>query len=111
VNDPKQTPLGTRRGWLKNGNPPGDFSKAPHCGAKTRRGTPCRCHAMPNGRCRLHGGLSTGPKTGDGIERIRRAVTKHGRYSGAAKAERQSIRSLLRDARALLNDTHTEVHD
>ena len=29
-----------RRGWLKNGNPPGDFTKAPRCGAKNRRGTP-----------------------------------------------------------------------
>jgi hypothetical protein len=111
VNESKQTPHGTRRGWLKNGNPPGDFSKAARCGAKTRRGTPCQCRAMPNGRCRLHGGLSTGPKTGDGIERIRRAVTKHGRYSGAAKAERQSIRALLRDARALLGHVRTEVKD
>ncbi len=69
-----------RRGWLKNGNPVGDFSQARRCGAKTRQGTPCRCPAMRNGRCRLHGGLSTGPKTPEGVERIRRAVTKHGRY-------------------------------
>jgi hypothetical protein len=33
------------------------------CGARTRRGTACRCKALANGRCRLHGGLSTGPKT------------------------------------------------
>jgi hypothetical protein len=33
------------------------------CGARTRRGTPCRCKALANGRCRLHGGLSKGPKT------------------------------------------------
>ena len=111
MNESEQTPHETRRGWLKNGNPPGDFSKAARCGAKTRRGTPCKCSAMPNGRCRIHGGLSTGPKTGDGIERIRRAVTKHGRYSGAAKAERQRIRALLRDARALLGHVHTEVHN
>jgi len=31
---------------------------------------------MQNGRCRLHGGLSTGPKTAEGIERIQRAVTQ-----------------------------------
>jgi hypothetical protein len=30
---------------------------------------------MKNGRCRLHGGLSTGAKTAEGIERIRRANT------------------------------------
>lgn len=33
------------------------------CGARTRKGTSCRCKALKNGRCRLHGGLSTGPLT------------------------------------------------
>lgn len=33
------------------------------CWAKTRVGGWCKCNAMANGRCRLHGGLSTGPKT------------------------------------------------
>ena len=28
------------------------------CGAKKKDGTPCRMSAMPNGRCRLHGGKS-----------------------------------------------------
>jgi hypothetical protein len=78
-----------RRGWLKNGNRPGDPSIAPRCGAKNRRGLPCQCAAMKNGRCRLHGGLSTGPKTDEGRERIRKAVTKHGRYSARAKALRR----------------------
>ena len=41
------------------------------CGAKTRRGRACRCLALKNGRCRLHGGLSTGPKTEDGWARTR----------------------------------------
>ena len=39
------------------------------CGARTRRGTPCRCAALPNGRCKYHGGLSTGPKTPEGKAR------------------------------------------
>lgn len=30
------------------------------CGAKTRSGAPCRSFAMENGRCRMHGGKSTG---------------------------------------------------
>lgn len=30
------------------------------CGAKTRSGKPCKAYAMPNGRCRMHGGKSTG---------------------------------------------------
>lgn len=32
------------------------------CGAKTRKGTPCQKAPLKNGRCRLHGGKSTGPK-------------------------------------------------
>ena len=31
------------------------------CEARTRMGTSCRCKAMRNGRCKLHGGMSTGP--------------------------------------------------
>jgi hypothetical protein len=98
----EQTPHEERRGWLKNGNPPGDLGKVARCGAKTRRGTSCGCPAMPNGRCRLHGGLSTGPKTAEGIERIRLAVTKHGRYSQAAKSERRSLRLLMKVCQAEL---------
>jgi hypothetical protein len=97
-----ETPHEPRRGWLKNGNPPGDLSLARRCGAKNRRGTPCQCPAMANGRCRLHGGLSTGPKTLSGIERIQRAVTKHGQYSHSAKAERLYFRTLLMECRELL---------
>jgi hypothetical protein len=81
-----------RHGWLNNNNAVGDFSKAQRCGARTRKGTPCQCPAMKNGRCRLHGGLSTGPKTVAGIERIRQAVTKHGFYTKAAVLQRQLAR-------------------
>lgn len=51
-----------------------------YCGAKTRKGTPCKskvlCHS---GRCKLHGGLSTGPKTVQGKEASRRNGKKGGR--------------------------------
>lgn len=34
------------------------------CGARTRAGTPCKQRGLySNGRCKLHGGLSTGPRT------------------------------------------------
>lgn len=34
------------------------------CGAHARStGQPCKAKALANGRCRLHGGLSTGPLT------------------------------------------------
>jgi len=38
--------------------------------------------------------LSTGPRTAEGIERIRRAVTKHGLYSAKAKSERRQARQI-----------------
>ncbi|RLL73045.1 HGGxSTG domain-containing protein [Paenirhodobacter hankyongi] len=49
------------------------------CGARTRKGTPCKMWPEPGKRrCRLHGGLSTGPKTTEGIERIRAAQKRRG---------------------------------
>lgn len=43
----------------------------PFCGAKTRAGSAC-CARVVEGRkrCRLHGGLSTGPKTAAGRQSI-----------------------------------------
>lgn len=42
------------------------------CEAKTRAGTPCKLKAIyRNGRCKFHGGLSTGPKTEAGKEQAR----------------------------------------
>ena len=89
-------------GWLKNGNPPGDPNTAPRCGARTRQGRKCRAPAMHNGRCRMHGGASTGPRTPEGLERSRRARWKHGLCSVAAKAEQRLFRQLLRDASNLV---------
>ena len=52
------------------------------CLAKNRKGNPCQCPAMKGqSRCRLHGGLSTGPKTVSGRARVAEANTKHGRRS------------------------------
>jgi hypothetical protein len=41
------------------------------CGACTRKGAPCRARALENGRCRHHGGLSTGAKSPEGRARSR----------------------------------------
>lgn len=91
-----------RRGRLKNGNPPGDLATAPRCGAKTRHGTACCAPAMANGRCRMHGGLSTGPRTAEGRERCRMANWKHGLYSQQAVAARRAKRRRLRWLRQCL---------
>jgi hypothetical protein len=82
-----------RRGCLKNGNPPGDFTLAPRCGAKTRKGHLCTQPAMPNGRCRLHGGKSTGPRTREGLERMRQSKIKHGCYPKEMRAATQYLKT------------------
>ena len=54
-------------------NPTGNFvmHSRERCGAHARTtGKPCHAPARENGRCKLHGGLSTGPKTAAGRERI-----------------------------------------
>ena len=52
------------------------------CLAKTRKGTFCQRAAYKhNGRCRLHGGLSTGARTPEGLQRISEANLKHGRQT------------------------------
>src|ERR1035438_1829524 len=95
--EPKQPD--SSRGILKNGNAPGDLSKALRCGARTRRGTSCQGPAMQNGRCRMHGGTSTGPRTPQGLERCRSANWKHGRYSATAIEQNREVRKMLRQMR------------
>src|SRR5215467_13712299 len=50
---------------------------APRCGARSKRtGKPCRAAAMPNGRCKVHGGKSTGPRTPEGLERSKSSANR-----------------------------------
>ncbi len=94
-----RVPAGTGR--LRNGNPPGDLSLAARCGARTRAGPGCRQPAMRNGRCRLHGGKSTGPRTANGLARCRGARLRHGgRGAGFTALRREGMR-LRRGLRAL----------
>lgn len=52
------------------------------CGARTRSGRPCAAPAIQGKkRCRLHGGLSTGPQTAEGLKRLIFDKLKHGRRS------------------------------
>src|SRR5262249_35917094 len=75
---------------------------APRFGARSKRtGKPCRAAAMPNGRCKVHGGKSTGPRTPEGLERSRRANWKHGHFSREAKAERSRVRAAILAVRYL----------
>jgi hypothetical protein len=97
-------PQAKRRGRLKHGNPPGEPSKSPRCGARTRRQTACQGPAMKNGRCRMHGGKSTGPRTAVGLERSRRARWKHGAYSRETLAVLAESRRRWRELLALLEE-------
>lgn len=57
------------------------------CGAKTRAGGECKAPAMGNGRCRVHGGKSTGPKDQTGNTN----AVKHGFYSDALLPEEKAL--------------------
>src|SRR5215203_5725633 len=67
-----------------------------------RDGERCRGAAMANGRCRMHGGPSTGPRTPEGLERSRRSNWKHGHYSAEAKQVRREARQQFRLLRQLM---------
>lgn len=66
------------------------------CGARTRSSRPCCGPAMPNGRCRMHGGSSPGaPKD------KANGMFKHGRYSNEALAERRELSAWIRMVRQI----------
>ena len=64
---------------------------APKCGAHCRTtGESCKNASMKNGRCRMHGGKSTGrPKT-------------HGMTTREAKANRKERNAVMREFRLFL---------
>ncbi|NLH99552.1 MAG: hypothetical protein GX446_08660 [Chthonomonadales bacterium] len=54
----------------------------PRCGARCRDGHPCMARCVPGrSRCRMHGGLSTGPKTPEGRDRIRESNRRRARWT------------------------------
>src|SRR5437764_1407961 len=72
------------------------------CAAKRRDQQACQSPAMSNGRCRMHGGKSTGPRTPEGLQAIRRANTRHGLRSAAFLAERKEAAASMRFIRQML---------
>src|SRR5690242_18200905 len=96
-----------RANWLRNGNRPGNPLGSPRCGAMTRCGTPCRAPGVHKrdgiyGRCRLHGGCSTGPKTPEGRERARMANYKGGSYSDETRRFYRAYRLKMKQVLAFL---------
>jgi hypothetical protein len=65
------------------------------CHAHARStGLPCKAKALSNGRCRNHGGLSTGPKTQAGKLAIALA-TKRRMATGQLQAAKEGFRRWL----------------
>ena len=58
----------------------------------------------------MHGGKSTGPRTAEGLERMRRAKTKHGLNSAETQRLMRAVRALQRDARRALDETQPRSH-
>ncbi len=73
------------------------FLDSPRCGAKTRSGKLCKSPAMNNGRCRLHGGKSTGAPMSN------QNALKHGYYTQKAIADRRYVRQLIKDSKELFD--------
>ena len=78
------------------------------CGARTRQGTPCQSPAYShNHRCRLHGGLSTGPRTEAGRARLVASKITHGRFTKEKRAEARRRAQVGREMRAELLELET----
>jgi hypothetical protein len=89
--------------WRFGPNWPGQ-----RCGARTRKGTPCQRPArLPVGRCRLHGGSSTGPRTKAGLARLVASKIKHGRFTKAKRAKARLRAEQGREMRAELLELET----
>ena len=85
----------------RRGNP--NLALAPRCGARTRTGCPCRAPALHGKlRCRMHGGGSTGPRTAEGLARLRAARTTHGGYTPEARAFQRHVLTTLRRNRTFV---------
>jgi len=73
---------------------------AARCGAKTRKGTPCRSPSVSGKkRCRMHGGAE-----GSGAPKGNRNALKHGLFTKSAIADRRALRKLLRQSRITLRE-------
>jgi uncharacterized protein YjcR len=68
------------------------------CGAKTRKGVPCKSPAVQGKkRCRMHGGAP-----GSGAPKQNKNALKHGRFTKEAIERRRHLRAFLQQSRKLL---------
>ena len=80
----------------------GRLNEAPRCGAKTRRGTPCKAPAANGkGRCRMHGGAK-----GSGAPKGNQNAFKHGAYSKDSIELMKQVKAMMRESEELLKALH-----
>ena len=85
------------KSWLYGPNWQGQ-----RCEARTRKGTLCqRPGNKINGRCKLHGGRSTGPRTEAGLARLAKSKTIHGCFT---KAEREKAKHRAEVGRQVMRE-------
>jgi hypothetical protein len=53
----------------------------------------------------MHGGKSTGPRTSEGLERMRRANIRHGNYSEKSRQLMRAVQLLTAEALQLVEAT------
>ena len=69
----------------------------PRCQATNRRGEQCAKAAVKNKSvCRFHGACSTGPRTKEGMERVRQTNTRTGEYAKEFVKESRAAKARLR---------------
>jgi hypothetical protein len=79
--------LSRYRATPEAGEPFPDELRGLPCGAQTRAGTMCkRTDIYANGRCKLHGGLSTGPRTAAGISRVTANLPRRAKRSAGGES-------------------------
>ncbi|MBL0338863.1 MAG: hypothetical protein IPP67_06800 [Rhodospirillaceae bacterium] len=74
-------------------------NEACRCGARTRLSGTCQSPAMPNGRCRMHGGKSSGAPCGK-----KHGKYKNGHYTKTALQQRQEFYELIRTIKSTIKN-------
>jgi hypothetical protein len=83
----------------------------PQCNAKSKQsGYRCKNFSVKGKKvCWIHGGKSSGPKSQQGVEKIRNLKTKHGVYTRNAVEDRIQFRKFLQEADEMLHRVEEQI--
>lgn len=88
-----------------------DGSNPDLCNARTKSGRPCRAAKRAHGRCKWHGGLSTGPRTPEGKARALANLVQYRRPKGTASRIRvRAGMTAVSSREVLAGANHCVVH-